>query len=106
MNILRHYINLVEGESNGDPKVAALQTDLKAAGADLGPFRNDGVDGLMGRYTRAAMGQFPEIAKKHPEAAAMPDAPSGSGKRIKGGQRVEPKPGEGDPPTPPPDPPF
>jgi len=71
-------------------KVAALQKDLLAAGADLGPFENDGVDGLMGTYTRAAMAQFPEITAKHPEAAKMPDAPPGSGKAIKGAQRTNP----------------
>jgi len=82
--------NAIDKPTPGDPKVAALQQDLKAAGADLGPFENDGVDGLMGKYTRAAMAQFPEIAAKHPEAAKMPDAPPGSGKAIKGGQRTNP----------------
>lgn len=42
----------------GDPKIAALQTKLKAAGANLGPT---GVDGMMGPYTQAAMKQFPNI---------------------------------------------
>lgn len=43
---------------SGDPKIAALQTKLKAAGANLGPT---GVDGVMGSYTQAAMKQFPNI---------------------------------------------
>ena len=89
---VRKVDNAIDKPTSGDPKVAALQQDLKAAGADLGPFENDGVDGLMGKYTRAAMAKFPEITAKHPEAAKMPDAPPGSGKAIKGGQRTKPPP--------------
>lgn len=41
-----------------DPKVQALQKKLIAAGADLGP---SGADGVMGKYTQAAMQKFPNI---------------------------------------------
>jgi len=87
---VRKVDNAIDKPTPGDPKVAALQQDLKAAGADLGPFENDGVDGLMGKYTRAAMAQFPEIAAKHPEAAKMPDAPPGAGRQVQGGQSTSP----------------
>lgn len=41
-----------------DPKVQELQKKLIAAGADLGPT---GADGVMGKYTQAAMQKFPNI---------------------------------------------
>jgi hypothetical protein len=43
---------------NADPKLQALQKKLIAAGADLGPT---GADGVMGKYTQAAMQKFPNI---------------------------------------------
>ena len=86
---VRKVDNAIDKPTPGDPKVAALQQDLKAAGADLGPFGDGGVDGLMGKYTRAAMVKFPEIAAKHPEAAKMPNAPS-SGGQVQGGQKTPP----------------
>jgi hypothetical protein len=44
-----------------DPNVLALQQKLKAAGADLGTTgpNKDGVDGIMGPKTQAAMKKFP-----------------------------------------------
>ena len=50
-----------------DPKVLAMQKELKAAGANLGSFgpNRDGLDGVMGNYTRRAAAKFPEIAKKY-----------------------------------------
>ena len=87
---VRKVDNAIDKPTPGDLKVAALQQDLKAAGADLGPFGDGGVDGLMGKYTRAAMAKFPEIAAKHPEAAKMPDAPPGAGRQVQGGQRATP----------------
>lgn len=43
---------------NVDPKLQALQKKLIAAGADLGPT---GADGVMGKFTQAAMQKFPNI---------------------------------------------
>lgn len=59
-----------------DPKVLELQKELKAKGANLGPFGpdNDGLDGLMGSYTRRAAEKFPEIAAKYKDTLAKPNA--------------------------------
>lgn len=58
-----------------DRDVVRLQTELLAQGADLGPYgpKNDGVDGIMGPYTRRAAKKFPEIADKYKEVLAKPD---------------------------------
>jgi len=88
-----------EGSDSG---VEAMQKELLAAGADLGPFgpKNDGIDGLLGPYTRRAAEKFPEIAKKYADVLAQPDAPQagqiGAGGPIVGAQRnskyyVDPK---------------
>ena len=55
--------------------VEKLQQELKAAGADIGSFgpKKDGIDGIMGPYTRRASQKFPDIAAKYPEALKQPD---------------------------------
>jgi Phage tail lysozyme len=65
-------------ESSYDPAVEKLQIELLAKGADLGPFgpKGDGIDGLLGPYTRAAAQKFPEISKNYKDVLAKPDAPS------------------------------
>ena len=55
-----------------DADISALQSALKAAGADLGIY---GVDGHMGPWTRSAAEKFPEIAKKFAGVLAKPDSP-------------------------------
>lgn len=64
-----------------NPRVLALQKALKAKGANLGPFGpdNDGLDGLMGKYTRNAAKEHPDIANKFKDVLAQPDAPSATG---------------------------
>lgn len=59
-----------------DPKVLDLQIELKAAGADLGKFGpdKDGLDGLMGTFTRRAAEKFPDIAAKYKDVLAKPNA--------------------------------
>lgn len=59
-----------------DNEVLALQTALKAAGANLGPYgpKNDGLDGMMGPYTRRAAKEFPEIAAKFKTVLDRPDS--------------------------------
>lgn len=62
---------------NFDPKVLELQRELKAKGADLGSFGpdKDGLDGLMGNYTRKAAEKFPDIAARYKDILAKPNAP-------------------------------
>ena len=59
-----------------DNDVMSLQKELKAVGANLGNFgpKGDGVDGRLGKYTRRAADQFPEIAAKYKEVLARPDS--------------------------------
>ncbi|CAB4125384.1 LT_GEWL domain containing protein [uncultured Caudovirales phage] len=59
-----------------DKDVMQLQTELKAAGADLGTFgpKADGVDGRLGPYTRRAAEKFPEIATKYKDTLARPNS--------------------------------
>jgi hypothetical protein len=66
---------LTEGS---DPQVLAMQKELKAAGADLGDFgpKHDGLDGMMGPYTRKAAEKFPDIAKQYADVLKKPDAPT------------------------------
>jgi hypothetical protein len=76
-------------ESSFDPDVLSLQKELKDAGANLGPFgpKHDGLDGLMGPYTRRAADKFPEIAKKYKDTMSLPDAPM-AGQMSSGGPIV------------------
>jgi AraC-like DNA-binding protein len=59
-----------------DKDVMALQQELKAKGADLGHFgpKNDGIDGRLGKYTRRAAEEFPEIASKYKDVLSRPDS--------------------------------
>lgn len=65
-----------------DPDVLQMQKELKAAGAYLGTFgpKGDGLDGMLGPYTRRAAKQHPEIADKYKEVLAQPDV--GSAQKI------------------------
>lgn len=58
-----------------DNDVEALQKALKDAGADLGQYgpKKDGIDGMMGPYTRRAAEKFPEVAKKFKDVLSRPD---------------------------------
>ena len=58
-----------------DKDVMQLQTELKAAGADLGHFgpKGDGIDGRLGPYTRRAAEKFPEIAAKYKAVLDRPN---------------------------------
>lgn len=58
-----------------DKDVEALQKELKAAGADLGPYgpERNGIDGLLGPFTRKAAAQHPDIAKKYTNTLAKKD---------------------------------
>ena len=59
-----------------DKDVMALQTELKNAGANLGTFgpKGDGIDGRLGKYTRRAADDHPDIADKYKEILARPDS--------------------------------
>ena len=77
----------------GDPKVVALQQELKKAGANLGTFGpgKDGIDGKFGKATAAALAANPEIAKKYPELASKAQKmtvakPATPGAPAQGGQ--------------------
>lgn len=63
-----------------DRDVEDMQKELLAAGADLGPYgpKGDGIDGMMGPYTRRAAKKFPEIADKYKEVLSRPDSVFGS----------------------------
>ena len=60
-----------------DQNVLQMQKELKAAGANLGAYgpNGDGLDGIMGPYTRRAADKFPDIAKKYNTVMALPDSP-------------------------------
>ena len=62
-------------EAIADPKILELQKELKDAGEDLGPYgpKRDGLDGIMGPYTRKAAANQPEIAKKYKDVLDKPD---------------------------------
>jgi hypothetical protein len=68
-----------------DKKVEAMQKELKAAGADLGRYgpKKDGIDGMMGPYTRRAAQAFPEIAKNYKEILSKPDSKFASDDEIR-----------------------
>lgn len=71
--------------------IKQLQSDLKAAGADLGRFgpKGDGIDGKIGPLTQRAMLKFPKIAaeyKKIVNAASARKEFGVSDPRIKTGQ--------------------
>jgi len=60
------------GDTGGNEKadrIRAMQADLKKAGADLGTFgpEGNGIDGVIGKVTQAAMAKYPDIAKKYPD---------------------------------------
>jgi len=59
-----------------DKDVMQMQSELKAAGADLGTFgpNADGIDGRLGPYTRRAAEKFPEIAAKYKDTLSRPDS--------------------------------
>jgi hypothetical protein len=65
--------------------VEALQKELKAAGADLGPYgpKKDGIDGMIGPYTRRAAQKFPEIAKNYKSALSKPDSKFASDDEVR-----------------------
>lgn len=75
--------------------IKQLQTDLKAAGANLGRFgpNRDGIDGKIGSLTQTAMLKFPEIAadyKKLLKSASARKAFSDTDpRRIKFGQHPD-----------------
>lgn len=58
-----------------DLGVAQLQKELKAKGADLGDYgpNKDGIDGMMGPYTRRAAEKHPEIAAKYKDVLDKPN---------------------------------
>jgi len=57
------------GNSERSDRIKKMQEELKKAGADLGTFGpdGDGIDGVIGKFTRAAMAKYPDIAKKYPD---------------------------------------
>jgi len=57
------------GNSERSDRIKKMQEELKKAGADLGTFGPDGngIDGVIGKFTRAAMAKYPDIAKKYPD---------------------------------------
>lgn len=59
-----------------DTRVLQLQKELKAKGENLGTFgpKGDGLDGRLGKYTRRAAENQPEIAAKYKEVLAQPDS--------------------------------
>lgn len=59
-----------------DQKVLQMQQELKAKGENLGNFgpNKDGLDGMMGPYTRRAASNQPEIADKYKEVLSQPDS--------------------------------
>ena len=59
-----------------DKDVIQLQSELKAAGANLGTFgpKGDGIDGRLGPYTRRAAEKFPDIATKYKDTLARPNS--------------------------------
>lgn len=68
-------LDIILNEAVADPDVLALQKELLAQGADLGPYgpNKDGLDGILGPYTRRASNKHPEIASKYKEVLAKPD---------------------------------
>jgi hypothetical protein len=61
----------IGGNEKAD-RIRKMQEELKKAGADLGNFgpEGNGIDGVIGKVTRAAMAKYPDIAKKYPELAS------------------------------------
>lgn len=68
-----------------DKEVEALQKELKAAGANLGAYgpKRDGIDGMMGPFTRRAAAKFPEIAKKYKSIIDKPDGKFASDDEVR-----------------------
>ena len=56
--------------------VLKLQKELKAAGENLGTFgpNKDGLDGMLGPYTRRAASNQPEIAAKYKTVLSQPNS--------------------------------
>lgn len=61
-------------EAISDPKIAKVQKKLKDLGYDLGPYgpNKDGVDGIMGPYTKAAIDAYKKGIK--PKNLNRPDS--------------------------------
>jgi murein DD-endopeptidase MepM/ murein hydrolase activator NlpD len=61
-------------EAARDPKVAKTQEKLRDLGYDLGPYgpKGDGIDGIVGPYTRAAMDAYAKGID--PKSVPKPDA--------------------------------
>jgi hypothetical protein len=69
-NVVRDLNKPETAKQGGQPasqRITALQTELKAAGADLGTFgpNGDGIDGKLGDVTRRAAQANPNIAAKY-----------------------------------------
>jgi murein DD-endopeptidase MepM/ murein hydrolase activator NlpD len=69
-------------EATPDPKVIEIQKALKAKGFDLGNYgpNKDGIDGIMGPTTRAAMAadKRGDSPSKTPPPSTNPDSSSGT----------------------------
>jgi hypothetical protein len=70
---LKEFISTLTESFDSD--VAELQKELKAAGADLGSYgpKRDGIDGMMGPFTRNAAKKYPEIADKFKKVLDKPN---------------------------------
>ena len=57
------------GSNEKADRIRDMQTELKKAGAELGTVGPDGngIDGVIGKVTQAAMAKYPDIAKKYPD---------------------------------------
>ncbi len=64
----------VISEAVSDPRVVKIQQKLKDLGYDLGPYgpKGDGVDGIIGPYTRAAINAYKKGIK--PQNVAKPNS--------------------------------
>jgi murein DD-endopeptidase MepM/ murein hydrolase activator NlpD len=63
-------------EATANPEVIKLQNVLKEKGYDLGPYgpKGDGIDGIMGPYTRAARDAYKKgISPKNATKPSQPD---------------------------------
>lgn len=84
-------------EAVADPAVIKVQQELKAKGYDLGPYgpKGDGIDGIIGPYTQAAMdaaekGIAPDQAPKpNPAAVSKFDKETGQADDVPSGLPVK-----------------